>query len=130
MTQQHGDGSNPRRPTVLVCEDEDSLRELVRVVVGPGFRYAEADDGVEASRLAKELKPDVVVLDLMLPGRHGLDVLRDIRGDEDLIHTRVVAITAGDQPEDSVLSQGADRLLRKPFEPGELRTVVEELLAA
>ena len=118
------------RPTVLVCEDEESLRELVRVAVGPDFTYAEAGDGVEASKLATTLRPDVVVLDLMLPGRHGLDVLKDIRGDAALAHTRVVAITAGDHPEETVLAQGADRLLRKPFAPAALRAAVEELLAA
>lgn len=129
MSPQRGEAQSTRRPTVLVCEDEESLRELVRVVVGPGFEYAETGDGLEASRLARELRPDVVVLDLMLPGRHGLEVLRDIREDEELSHTRVVAVTAGNQTEDSVLSEGADRLLRKPFDPGELRAVVEELAA-
>jgi len=124
------EGSSTRRPTVLVCEDEESLRELVRVVVGPDFRFAEAGDGVEATKLARELRPDVVVLDLMLPGRHGLEVLRDIRQDAELSHTRVVAITAGNDTEDSVLAEGADRLLRKPFEAGKLRAVVEELAAA
>jgi two-component system, OmpR family, response regulator len=124
------EGSNFHRPTVLVCEDEASLREFVRVAVGPGFRFAETGDGLEASELARKLRPDIVVLDLMLPGKHGLEVLRDIRQDSDLSHTRVVAITAGNQPEESVLAEGADRLLRKPFEPGDLRTAVEELLAA
>jgi CheY-like chemotaxis protein len=118
------------KPTVLVCEDEESLREFVRVAVGPDFACAEAGDGLQASRLARTLRPDVVVLDLMLPGRHGLEVLKDIRGDERLAHTRVVAITAGNQPEESVLAQGADRLLRKPFTPAALRAAVEELLAA
>jgi two-component system response regulator MtrA len=126
----HQEGSSTRRPTVLVCEDEESLREFVRVVVGPGFRYAEAGNGLEATELARKLRPDLVVLDLMLPGKHGLEVLRDIRQDSELSHTRVVAITAGNQPEESVLAQGADRLLRKPFEPGDLKAAVEELLAA
>jgi len=62
--------------------------------------------------------------------RHGLEVLRDIRQDAELSHTRVVAITAGNDTEDSVLAEGADRLLRKPFEAGKLRAVVEELAAA
>jgi len=129
VTLEHEEESS-NRPTLLVCEDEESLRELVRVVVGPGFRLAEAGDGVEASAKARELRPDVVVLDLMLPLRHGLYVLRDIRRDPALSHTRVLAITAGDHPEESVLAEGADRMLRKPFEPGQLKAAVEELLAA
>lgn len=118
------------RPTVLICEDEISLRELVRVAVDSDYRIAETGDGLEATELVKELRPDVVVLDLMLPGRHGLDVLRDIRRDADLSHTRVVAITAGNYAKEAVLAEGADRFLRKPFDPVELKTVVQELLAA
>ena len=89
-----------------------------------------AGEGVEATELARELRPDVAVLDLMLPLRHGLRVLKDIREDPALSHTRVIAITAGDQPEESVLAEGADRILRKPFDPGQLKTAVEELAAA
>jgi two-component system, OmpR family, response regulator MtrA len=126
----HREEGSTHRPTVLVCEDEASLREFVRMVVGPGFHFAETGDGLEASELARKLRPDIVVLDLMLPGKHGLEVLRDIRQDSDLSHTRVVAITAGNVTEESVLAEGADRLLRKPFEPGDLKAAVEELLAA
>jgi DNA-binding response OmpR family regulator len=118
------------RPTVLICEDETSLRELVRVAVDSDYRIAETGDGIEAAELARKLRPDVVVLDLMLPGRHGLDVLRDIRSDADLSHTRVVAISAGNDAQETVLAQGADRFLRKPFDPLELKAVVRELLAA
>jgi DNA-binding response OmpR family regulator len=127
---QREEASSTRRPTLLICEDEADLRELVRVAVDPDWTVAEAADGVEATELVKKLRPDVVVLDLMLPGRHGLELLKDIRADSELSHTRVVAITAGNETIETVLSQGADRFLRKPFDPGELGAVVRELLAA
>jgi CheY-like chemotaxis protein len=130
VNHQREEESTTRRPTVLICEDEASLRELVRIVVNGDVQFAEAEDGLTAAELVQELKPDIVVLDLMLPGRHGLDVLRDIREDDELAHTRVVAITAGSYGPEEALAEGADRFLRKPFDPDELRAAIAELLAA
>ena len=114
---------------VLICEDEATLRELVRISLGgDDFEFAEASDGVSGAQLARQLLPDLVVLDLMLPLRSGLEVLEEIRGDARLAHTRVVVITASSNKRDEVLAAGADRFIRKPFEPAELRGVVEELL--
>ena len=65
--------------TILICEDEPALRELVRASLDGGYRFAEASDGYAALKLAQELVPDAVVLDLMLPGLSGLDVLAGLR---------------------------------------------------
>ena len=66
--------------TILVCDDDPSLRELVRAVLGPRYRFVEAADGTEALTLARELRPDLIVLDVMLPGLSGIEVLEAIRG--------------------------------------------------
>ena len=55
------------RKTILICDDEPALRELVRASLADGYRFAEASDGVIALELARELEPDAVILDLMLP---------------------------------------------------------------
>jgi CheY-like chemotaxis protein len=115
--------------TILICEDEESLRELIRAILGPHYSYAEAGDGDEALGLARELQPDLVILDLMLPGRSGLDVLAGLRDRAPNGHTPVVVVTAWSHARDAVLSAGADRFLGKPFEPEELQSTVEELLA-
>ncbi|MGZ8782272.1 MAG: response regulator, partial [Gaiellaceae bacterium] len=54
--------------TILVCDDDPSLRELVRAVLGPRYLFVEAADGIEALTLTRELRPDLIVLDVMLPG--------------------------------------------------------------
>jgi len=114
---------------VLICEDEVTLRELVRVSLGgDDYEFVEAGDGVRGAQLARQLRPDLVVLDLMLPLRSGLEVLEEIRSDARLAHTRVVVITASSNRREAVLAAGADRFIRKPFEPDELRVAVEELL--
>ena len=115
--------------TILVCDDEPSLRELVRAVLGSGYRFIEVDDGHQALALTRELRPDLLVLDLMLPGLAGLDVLAAIRVDEELRSLPVVVVTAWSHAEASALDAGADRVVAKPFEPDELSAAVEELLA-
>ncbi len=115
--------------TILVCDDEPSLRELVRAVLGSDYRFIEVDDGHQALALTRELRPDLLVLDLMLPGLSGLDVLAAIRGDEQLRSLPVVVVTAWSHASADALDAGADRFVAKPFEPDELSRAVEELLA-
>lgn len=114
--------------TILICEDEDALRELVRVSLGPGYRYAEAVDGVESVEMARSVRPDLVVLDLMLPRRSGVEVLAELRNDRSMRDTPVVVITAWTHAQQAAVAAGADRFVPKPFDPDELKTVVRELL--
>lgn len=116
--------------TILICEDEAALRELVRAILGPEYAFAEASEGEEALDLIRELRPDLVVLDLMLPGKSGLEVLAELRSDTQSEGTPVVVVTAWTHAEEAVLAAGADRFISKPFEPDVLQTTVEELLAS
>lgn len=115
--------------TILVCDDDANLRELVRAVLGAEYRFVEAADGSEALALARELEPDLIVLDVMLPGRSGIEVLGELRADEGLGDVPVVVITAWDHAEGEAWTAGADRVLLKPFEPDALSGAVAELLA-
>jgi DNA-binding response OmpR family regulator len=112
---------------ILICEDEAALRELVRVSLGAGFGFLEAADGNEALELAKEHRPDVIVLDLMLPGLSGFDVLAQLKSDGD--GAPVVVISAWGDARDEAFEAGADRFVLKPFLPDDLRAVIEELVA-
>jgi CheY-like chemotaxis protein len=114
--------------TILVCDDDPSLRELVRAVLGPRYRFIEAADGTEALVAARELSPDLIVLDVMLPGISGIEVLETIRTDEQLKDLPVVVITAWSHAELEARVAGADRFVSKPFDPDDLSSAVEELL--
>jgi len=115
--------------TILVCDDDASLRELVRVVLGGAYRFAEAEDGLEALALARTLRPDLIVLDVMLPGLSGIEVLEALRQDEELRSIPVVVITAWSHTELDARGAGADRFVPKPFDPDQLSRAVEELLS-
>ena len=97
-------------------------------MLGPRYRFIEAGDGPEALVAARELSPDLMVLDVMLPGISGIEVLEAIRNDEQLKDLPVVVITAWSHAELEARVAGADRFVSKPFDPDELSSAVEELL--
>jgi two-component system KDP operon response regulator KdpE len=107
-------------PLVLVVEDDAPILRFLRITLtGHGFRYAEATTGSEALVRFAELRPDVVVLDLGLPDRDGIELLREIRT---ISAVPVVVLSARDREHDKVvaLDAGADDYLSKPFGVAEL----------
>jgi two-component system response regulator MtrA len=117
------------RPRVLVVEDEQSLRELVVVTLSEEFECEEAADGESALELMRANPPSLVVLDSMLPGRSGIDVLREMRGDPALHDVPVLMLSAWQSSEnvDGAIGAGADSFLGKPFQIEELVSVAHEL---
>lgn len=117
--------------TVLVVDDEPHVVELVRVTLeDTHVRVVAALDGEIALRLAEMLRPDLVLLDVHLPGVDGLGVCRRLRGDDRFAATRIVMLTAAAQADDVArgLAAGADEYLTKPFSPVRLLTLVEKLV--
>ena len=114
--------------TVLICDDEASLRELVRVSLNGAYEVVEADDGHVCLETIRRKRPDVVVLDLMMPRKHGLDVLADLRADAEVSKTPVIVLTAQPSATEDALKHGADRVLEKPFEPDAIEAAVKEVL--
>ena len=114
--------------TVLICEDDTNLRTLVRLALGGAYRYYEAPDGPSGLELARRIHPDVIVLDLMLPGQSGLDVLAELRADDELAKTPVIVMSAWSHSDEAAVQAGADRFVPKPFDPDELRDAVLALL--
>jgi CheY-like chemotaxis protein len=117
-------------PTILICDDEPTLRELMRVSLGDGYSFAEAADVAEAIELANDVRPDLVLLDVMMPGGSGLSVLEHLRSVPALQNVPVVVISAftADRDHLAAYDAGANGFLKKPFDPDELERVVQELL--
>ena len=116
--------------TILVCDDEAVLRSLVRASLEPEYSIIEARDGDEALELARSDRPDVIVIDMMMPGRTGLDVVAALRRDDEFAETPVIMLTARAQAADrtAAAEAGADRYLAKPFSPRELSLLVRSVL--
>lgn len=121
------------RRTILICDDQPSLRELVRGVleIGPYDLY-EARDGQEAVEAAERLKPDLILLDLMMPVMNGLQVLERVRAMDGGAGIPVVVLTASTRTadRDAVERIPHAQLLVKPFSPMRLLELVEQILPA
>lgn len=120
------------RGLVLVVDDDADIRDLVAFKLQrAGLQVVVASDGNSALDAMTEHLPDVILLDVMMPGLSGLDVLRHIRQDEHLEALRVVLLTARsrDVDIDNGFSGGADDYVTKPFSPRELLHRVNVLLA-
>ncbi len=114
---------------ILICEDEASIRTFLKInFERSGFSVYETDTGEEAVRIAGLEKPDVAILDVMLPGIDGFEVLRQIR--EQNTKIGIIMLTARGQDTDKIvgLKGGADDYIIKPFNPTELILRTQALL--
>lgn len=120
------------RPKILICDDEPVLRKLVRASLARGdYDLIEAHDGDEAVKVADAERPQLIVLDMMMPRRSGREVLAHVRADRDLAATPVIVLTARAQEIDrSAADAGATLYLAKPFSPTDLASMVARALVA
>ena len=117
-----------QRHTILVVEDEASIQRVVRTYLeSAGYQVLSSEDGPDALRLAQSHRPDLVVLDLNLPGMDGMEVAARLREQSDVY---ILMLTARTEEVDRVagLKIGADDYLTKPFSPRELVARVEAIL--
>jgi DNA-binding response OmpR family regulator len=117
---------------LLLVDDHADIRRLMRVTLGKTFEIVEAEDGVSGLQKARDERPDLIVLDVMMPGElDGLQVLDRIRADPQLKKTRVIMVTARGQVRDTEIGmlRGADAYFVKPFSPLQLIACVQETLA-
>lgn len=119
---------------VLIVEDQADIRKLIRMTLEfEPYEVHEAADGAEGLRLARALLPDLILLDVMMPGDlDGLAVCSRVRAEPALARTRVVLLTARGQVKDRDAGQqaGADEYLVKPFSPLQLIETIERLMPA
>ncbi len=125
------DAQRAIRYRVLIVEDEADIRELIRYnLAQEGFLVEEAADGLQALERVRRRPPDLMLLDLMLPGMSGLDVCRQMRANRDTAQLPILIVTAKGTEIDKVvgLEMGADDYVVKPFSPRELVARVKALL--
>lgn len=122
----------PSNLTILVADDDvDILALVVGHLKGRASQIHQASDGEEAVRVAREVKPDLVVLDVMMPGMSGWEVCRSIRDDASLAHTRVIMLTGIGERLNELTSPlyGADAFIDKPFEFEDLDATINQVMA-
>ncbi len=117
---------------VLVVDDDEFIRRLIGINLElEGFEVHQAADGEEALRQASQVRPDVMVLDVMMPRLDGIEVARRLRADAATSNIRLVLVSARAQAVDVRRGEdsGVDAYITKPFEPDQLVSVVRRLAA-
>ena len=121
-----------RPPRVLVVDDEAVIRQLIVINLElEGFEVHQAVDGLDALGKARELDPDVVTLDVMMPGLDGFQTAHRLRADPATARARIVLVSARTRPADLERGRdaGADAYVTKPFDPDEIIDTVRRLAA-
>ena len=115
---------------VLLIEDEPNIIEAISFILSrDGWSVRAHSDGTNAVETASRLKPDVIILDVMLPGKSGYDILREIREEPDISGIPVLMLTARGQTKDRELAEkaGASRFMTKPFSNADVVEAVRAL---
>ena len=130
MSQNGSNGTTTAERILVVDDEPDIVALVVYHLAKAGFRISTASNGADALRLAQQDRPALVVLDLMLPGMSGLEVLDQLRADDTGQDIGVLLLTARRDEPDRIkgLSSGADDYLTKPFSPQELVLRVRNIL--
>ncbi len=111
---------------VLIVEDDKNINKLMALSIGKGFDISQIYDGGEAIAGIRDSRPDLVILDLMLPHKDGLDICQTIKSDPQISSTIVILVSAMDPTNNRFkgIKYGADYYIKKPFNPSELRNLV------
>jgi len=121
-----------KRAKILIVDDSKSIRKLLSVVLKNGKHVIiEAGDGNEALEKARNERPDLILLDVIIPGKDGIRVCREIKADKRTKDIPVIVITSdtSDETRQKAISSGAAAFITKPFEPKEIREAVKKLLS-
>ena len=115
---------------ILICDDEPALRELMRVALVGDYEFEEAGTVAEAIEVAERFRPDVVLVDVMMPGGSGLDVIRHMAEHPALGKAGCVVVSAfaAEADQEEAREAGAAAFVSKPFDPDELSATVAALI--
>ena len=112
--------------SVMIVDDESAMREILKIMLRD-YKVIEASNGKEAVELYKKEKPDLVLMDIMMPVMSGIDAVKEIKRIDP--NAKIIAVTAYESTKgEKAIEAGVDKILRKPFTRKELLKIVEEYL--
>ncbi len=115
-----------RRKTILLVDDAMTIRKLARAMLGTDFDYLEAENGAEANHVAKQRRPDLIVMDLNMPVKDGIEGLADLKRDPMTRAIPVIILTSETEPHkrERCIALGCADFLRKPLDRTQLKNAV------
>ncbi len=118
------------KKNILIVDDEEDIIDLIKVTLGDEYFYYDATNGKDAIKIAKDKKPDLILLDIMMPEMDGFEVCRRLRSDPDTKDIVIAMVSAKKEDHDILtgVDVGAIAYITKPFNPYELQEKVRELI--
>ncbi len=118
-----------QKKKILIIEDEVALLTILQIRLSQAnFEVFTASDGNAGGDLATTVKPDVILLDIMMPGKDGFTLLRELKGNEETCNIPVIVVTAKDRIEDACTLEGAQGFIMKPFDYQKLEDSINSIL--
>jgi len=120
-----------RKPTILIADDDPQILTMLGIrLAKKGYTILEASDGLQTLKQARDHHPDLVLLDVMMPGKNGWEVAKELRGDDDLKNIGIVMLTAIGEKVNGLTSPlyGADAYVDKPFDFNDLEKKIKAIL--
>jgi DNA-binding response OmpR family regulator len=120
-----------KKPTILIADDDPQILTMLGIrLAKKGYNILEASDGLQTLKQARENHPDLVLLDVMMPGKNGWEVAKEIRSDDDLKNIGIVMLTAIGEKVNELTSPlyGADAYVDKPFDFNDLEKKIKTIL--
>jgi DNA-binding response OmpR family regulator len=120
-----------KKPTILIADDDPQILTMLGIrLAKKGYTILEASDGLQTLKQARDHHPDLVLLDVMMPGKNGWEVAKEIRGDDDLKNIGIVMLTAIGEKVNELTSPlyGADAYVDKPFDFNDLEKKIKTIL--
>ena len=121
-----------KKPVILIADDDPEILTMLGIRLSKkGYQVLEAVDGNQTINLARKHHPDLVLLDVMMPGKNGWEVAKELRSDEEFGNVGIVMLTAIGEKVNEMTSPlyGADAYVDKPFDFSELETKIKDVLA-
>ena len=125
--------STPNKPVILIADDDPEILTMLGIRLSKkGYEVLEAVDGNQTLNLARKHRPDLVLLDVMMPGKNGWEVAKELRSDEAFANVGIVMLTAIGEKVNEMTSPlyGADGYVDKPFDFSELEQKIKDVLVA
>jgi DNA-binding response OmpR family regulator len=120
-----------KKPTILIADDDPQILTMLGIrLAKKGYTILEASDGLQTLKQARDHHPDLVLLDVMMPGKNGWEVAKELRGDDDLKNIGIVMLTAIGEKVNELTSPlyGADAYVDKPFDFNDLEKKIKTIL--
>jgi DNA-binding response OmpR family regulator len=120
-----------KKPTILVADDDPQILTMLGIRLSKrGYQVLEAADGLQTLQKARQHRPDLVLLDVMMPGKNGWEVAKELRADDDLRNVGIVMLTAIGERVNEMTSPlyGADAYVDKPFDFADLEAKIKKVL--